>query len=127
VEGGRGLTNYLTGEETDVESLIIKVSDTNGLSLLPAGRFKSNPSELLTSEKLDEAISKLRDEYDYIFIDATDLSKYTDTLILNHVSDAVIAVARIKVSDKTKFNKYDELYRNNQLNNVMLVVNGVRG
>jgi len=69
----------------------------------------------------------LRDEYDYIFIDATDLSKYTDTLILNHVSDAVIAVARIKVSDKTKFNKYDELYKNNQLNNVMLVVNGVRG
>ncbi|MEE1541971.1 MAG: polysaccharide biosynthesis tyrosine autokinase [Paludibacteraceae bacterium] len=126
VEGGRGLTNYLTGEETDVESLIIKVSDTNGLSLLPAGRFKSNPSELLTSERLDEAISKLRDEYDYIFIDATDLSKYTDTLILNHVSDAVIAVARIKVSDKTKFNKYDELYKNNQLNNVMLVVNGVR-
>lgn len=127
VEGGRGLTNYLTGEETDIESLIIKVSDSNGLSLLPAGRFKANPSELLTSERLDEVISKLRDEYDYIFIDATDLSKYTDTLILNHVSDAVIAVARIKVSDKTKFNKYDELYRNNQLNNVMLVVNGVRG
>ncbi len=125
LETKNGFTNYLSGFNTDLNSLIVPSKLTDNLFVLPAGPIPPNPAELLSRPSLDKAIEKLKGEYDLIIIDSSPASQVTDTLIINRVSDATVYMCRANYSSKGNLRYANELMQQKKLKNMVLVVNDV--
>jgi capsular exopolysaccharide synthesis family protein len=121
----KGFTGYLSGFEKDLDSLIVPSGIHPNLYALPAGPVPPNPAELLARPTLDSAIGKLREEFDYIFIDSAPSAPVTDTLILSRVTDATVYICRVDYSSKGNLRFANTLMEQHKLKNMLLVVNDV--
>lgn len=126
IENDRGLTTYLLGYEDDIEGLIVDSDINEYLWVLPSGAIPPNPSELLARHRLDEAMVKLRERFDYIIIDSAPTSLVTDTLIINRIADANVYMCRANYSSKTNLKFANDLMTSGKLKNMLLVVNDVK-
>ncbi|MCS6803580.1 MAG: polysaccharide biosynthesis tyrosine autokinase [Acidobacteriota bacterium] len=86
-----GLCTYLT-QAVDLGS-VIEHNRFENLSVIPSGPIPPNPSELLSSSKMREAITLLSQQYDFVVIDSPPVST-PDALILSTMVDGVIMVIR---------------------------------
>ncbi len=87
LRGSHGLVSVLTGEKKPDE---VTFSIEDNLYVMPCGPVPPNPSELLMSERMPELLSKLRQQYDYIFLDTTPALFLSDPLILEPMVDGVL-------------------------------------
>ena len=85
-----GLSNYLTGN-AEIEDIIHK-SETETMSIIPAGPIPPNPVELLNNPRLAELLKAVGSKFDRIIIDMPPVVAVTDAAILARQSDAVIFV-----------------------------------
>src|SRR5690554_392098 len=120
-----GITSYLSGFEKDINKLILPSGLHPNLHVLPSGPVPPNPAELLSRNSLDAAIEKLKDDYDYIFIDSAPSALVTDTLVMSRVTDATLYVCRMDFSSKGNIRFANNLMQQNKLNNMLLVINDV--
>lgn len=91
LEGKRGLSSVLTGGNTLEEALeVYKGLPT--LSILCAGPIPPNPSELISSNAMDQLIQGLRETYDHIVIDSPPAIVVTDATIISSLADGVVLV-----------------------------------
>ena len=106
----KGITQYLVApKSTDLHALIQPSGITSNLDLLLGGPIPPNPTELLARQSLEDTISTLRKEYDYIVLDTAPIGMVTDTLILSRVADASIYVCRADYTHKTDYQLINEL------------------
>jgi len=126
LEAKDGITNYLSGMESDIDKLVVPSEINENLFVLPSGPIPPNPAELLTHPTLDNVIAHLREQYDYIVIDSPPVSQVADTLIINRVSDATVYVCRANYSSKNSLRYANELMEQGKLKNMLLVVNDVK-
>ena len=95
-EAESGLSEYLAGV---VDAPLLVPTKYENLSLLASGRCPPNPAELLYSPRLAELVAKVREEYDFIFVDFPPVGIISDaTIAVPHV-DAFILVVRMMQSD----------------------------
>lgn len=91
-----GLSNYLSGL-CDFEELLqpcgIKDAE-DAFSVVTAGRNPPNPIELLSSEKMNKLLSKLRKEYDYVILDLPPVGEVSDALAIAKQTDGMLLVVR---------------------------------
>ena len=90
--GSAGLSEFLASLKNDVTPL---PTNYENLFVLPAGFTPPNPSELLSSQKLEEAIEILRGQFDYVFIDTPPVNLVSDAALLAHLCTGYIIVARV--------------------------------
>lgn len=119
-----GATSYLDGSCTDLDKLIVH-DKSAGIDILPSGTIRPNPAELLEHDSLDEMFERLRQRYDYIFIDCAPIQLVTDTNILARVASHTIFVARIGLLDRRQLSALKTIRDNNELPNMLLVLNAV--
>ncbi|MDE5750573.1 MAG: polysaccharide biosynthesis tyrosine autokinase, partial [Duncaniella sp.] len=119
----RGISDYLSEAAGDIASLI-RPTDCTGLSILPVGTIPPNPSELLYSSRLQELVSALRLEYDYIFLDCPPSEIVADTTIVAPLTDATIFVLRAGLMDRRLLPDLNLYYDTHRYNNLMAVLNG---
>jgi capsular exopolysaccharide synthesis family protein len=86
----RGLTNILV-EEIEANHFIQETQVEN-LRLLTSGPIPPNPSELLGSAKMKELIDYLKNQADYVIIDAPPVIAVTDASVLASRVDGVTLV-----------------------------------
>jgi len=86
----KGLSDFLS-EQADFKELIRK-TNINNLCLISGGPYPPNPSELLSSHKMEELIETAKKEYDAIFFDTPPIAVVTDASILSRAVDGVILV-----------------------------------
>ena len=96
IEREPGLTNLLFDRTTFDEA--IKPTDVPNLFVLPCGIIPPNPSELLGSKRMTQLMDKLRAIYDVILLDTPPVVAVTDALLLGHIADATMLVARADVT-----------------------------
>ena len=125
IETKDGITNYLSGFEKNVDNLIVPTGVHPNLYALPAGPIPPNPAELLTRNYLDKAIEKLKEEFDYIFIDSAPSALVADTQVLSRVTDATVYVCRVDYTGKGDLRFANTLMQENKLKNMLLVINDV--
>lgn len=96
-EDDLGLSNLLIDNnwEKNIKKYIRQTS-INNLNIITAGVIPPNPTNLLESIKLEQIISKLKEEYDIIILDTPPVIGLTDTLVLTRIADAVLIVAKAK-------------------------------
>ena len=124
----RGITTFLAGDANDKELLFNQIMNSGinpNLDLLPSGVIPPNPAELLAKENLDKAIEYLSEKYDYILLDTAPVGLVADTLLIGRVANASIYVCRAEHTPKADFEFINELYKENKLPHMSLVINAV--
>ncbi|MCS7307455.1 MAG: polysaccharide biosynthesis tyrosine autokinase [Aquificaceae bacterium] len=88
---GFGLTHYLAGRAKGVEDIINK-TDFENLHIIASGPLPPNPVELLHSEKMNELLQRLKQEYEVILIDGPPAMGFADAYIVSSYADGTILV-----------------------------------
>lgn len=99
IDNPRGLSNYLSERNFDINSIIYKTSVKN-LYVMPSGPIPPNPSELIGSKRMAELIKKLSDQLDLVIFDAPPVLSVTDAQIVSTNVDGTILVVRANKTEK---------------------------
>lgn len=94
-----GLSNVLTGLNKLDEAVRHEVF-LETLSVLPSGEIPPNPSELLSSMKMKDILSKLSKDYDYIIIDLPPINAVSDGLAIANLVSGMLIVVRPDYCDQ---------------------------
>ncbi|HEX3472634.1 MAG TPA: CpsD/CapB family tyrosine-protein kinase [Silvibacterium sp.] len=89
VTNRHGLVDALAG--TEAISGFCKPLQEN-LWLLSAGTLDANSPSLLTPENLKDRFTELRDDFEFIIVDAPPLARYAETMILGRIADGLALV-----------------------------------
>jgi non-specific protein-tyrosine kinase len=93
-----GLTSVIVGTSR-IEDSVLEI--VPGLSLLPAGPTPPNPPSLLSSGRMREVLAELRDRHSLVIIDAPPVAHLADASILAGISDGVVLIARVGVTNRS--------------------------
>jgi capsular exopolysaccharide synthesis family protein len=85
-----GLSTFLS-RQVEIDTLVHKLWVPN-LYVLPCGPIPPNPAELISSERMKDALRALSEKFDHILIDSPPLINVTDPVILSTLVDGVILV-----------------------------------
>jgi capsular exopolysaccharide synthesis family protein len=85
-----GLTNLLTNQAVIEE--VIRSSSIPNLDILTSGPVPPNPSEILSSKRMNTLLEELKKRYDIILVDTPPAIAVTDAQILATRCDGVILV-----------------------------------
>jgi tyrosine-protein kinase Etk/Wzc len=118
-----GLTNYLSLPKAQINDFIVKSDKFDAFYFLPPGKVPPNPTELLMNKKVDELFVQLKKEYDYIIVDTAPVSLVSDTLMLVKYADTFVYVVRANYLDKRMLHIPKNLYHENKLPNMALLIN----
>ena len=121
-----GVSNYLCGSSESVKALIIPKVIGEVVDFLPSGVVPPNPSELLMSDRLDEMIAALREEYDYVIVDNVPAMVVADAAVVNRVADATIYVMRDGMVDRRYLPELEEMYQSGKFKHMSIILNDVR-
>ncbi|MEK6334543.1 MAG: polysaccharide biosynthesis tyrosine autokinase [Acidobacteriota bacterium] len=92
LSNARGLTNCLSGDSNDLDSLIQTYEKQPNLKLMPSGPIPPNPAELLGSEEMRKLLVTLSEKFTHIIVDSPPAISFTDASILSTFVDGVILV-----------------------------------
>lgn len=120
-----GLTQYLAGVEADLMSLVRPTTINKNLFILPGGVVPPNPTELLTGDELENAISILKEKFDYIILDTAPIGMVTDTQVISRVAEVSVYVCRANYTPKADYIYINELNDQKKLPGLCTVINGL--
>jgi capsular exopolysaccharide synthesis family protein len=121
----RGVTNYLVNQAS-LDELIKPLPDHPLVDYLDCGPIPPNPAELLMSDATRELFVELRKRYQYIIVDTAPLGLVTDALLLNQHIDQTIIVARFGMSRTPFLRMVEDIYANQKLPQIGIVLNGLK-
>jgi succinoglycan biosynthesis transport protein ExoP len=98
MDRGLGLTDVLTSQREPIE--VIRPTPITGLFLLSAGTLPPNPAELVGSQKMQETVTLLQQQYNYILIDSPPVMQVSDAVLLSTLVDGVVLVVNSQKTPK---------------------------
>jgi capsular exopolysaccharide synthesis family protein len=116
-----GVSSYLSGQETDYRSLVVRLENTD---VLPCGIYPPNPTELLSSQRFDELIEAVRSDYDYILIDCPPIEVVADAKIINRCVDMTLFIVRARLFERSMLPIVEQWYEQKVYNNMAILLNG---
>ena len=125
LDNQRGLTTYISGQEHNLDRLIVPSTLNPNLFILPAGPVPPNPNELLMSENMDKLIDLLREKFDYVIIDSAPIGVVSDTFLIVGHTDQQLYVTRANYSTRGTIKTIQEAVRQRKFENCYIVINGV--
>ena len=123
-EKTNGMSDFLMQEDADIKKFITK-SKVKNLDIITSGHVPPNPSELISSRRMDDALRQLKETYDYILIDAPPVIAVTDSMILAKKVDTVTLAVRIGQADKKVIKRTKELLENIGVTYTGAIINGI--
>jgi capsular exopolysaccharide synthesis family protein len=97
----------------ELDETLINIGIDN-LTILPSGKSKQNPGELLGSAKVKNLISLFKSKYDYIIFDTPPIVHVTDAGLLGAQTDGVIMVIQANRTQKGVIEHSESLLRQAQ-------------
>ena len=121
-----GISNYVVGKSTITE-ILKPIDGYDNLYVIGCGAIPPNPAELLLNGKIDELFAYLKKNFDAIIIDSAPVGLVTDSMTLSKFADATLYIVRHKYTLKKQINFVNELYVNNKLPKLSIIINDVVG
>jgi len=124
--GGKyaGLSSYLAGVSS-LDLVTVQHPSIPNLSAIPTGPLPPNPADLLSSQKLADAIANLRTKFKFIVIDTPPIMAATDAVILSVQADGVLLVVRSGETPKEAFTRTRDLLVSVKCHLLGVVLNAV--
>jgi len=90
----KGLSTYLMSGEP-LENLFIK-TEIKKLTILPAGEDCQNPTELISSKRMEDLVKELKDRYPdrYIIFDSSPIELTPETFVLGNKVEAIYLIVK---------------------------------
>ena len=120
-----GVTTYLTGQNQDLNQLVLPTKESPNLFVLPAGPLPPNPNELLMSANMTLLMDNLRKMYDYVILDTAPVGIVSDTFLIVRQSDLQLYVTRANFSSKKNLKILQEAISTGKFQSAYIVLNGV--
>jgi len=99
IENEIGLADVLA-DDRPVDEALLNIKEIDNLTVLPAGKTKKNPAELLGSVRFGNLIAALRKRYDYIILDAPPVIPVTDAALIAPHTDGALMVVQASRTQK---------------------------
>jgi capsular exopolysaccharide synthesis family protein len=93
-----GLSNVLVGTSKLDEA--IRKTTVPHLSVMTAGHIPPNPAELLGATRFKELLKELKQNYDWIVIDAPPVMAVTDAALVGNIATGVIFVVGAEMTSR---------------------------
>jgi len=120
----KGLTNFLTNSEFDINEIIYKTSVAN-LFVIPSGPVPPNPAELINSKRMDSLVKSLAQQLDIVIYDAPPVLSVTDAQILSTKVDGTVLVVKDNYSEKAAVKEAVGLLKKVNANVIGTILNNV--
>ncbi|WP_207511672.1 GumC family protein [Longitalea luteola] len=121
----KGISNFLVSD-IPVESLPQPVPGIDNLYVIPCGPIPPNPSEILLNEKIVELFKYVKQTFDVVIVDTAPVGLVSDAFTLSQYADSTLYIVRMGYTLKKQVHFIDELYRNNKLPRIGLLVNDIK-
>lgn len=121
---GKGVSSYLGGQTDNWQGLVVRNEESPKLDIIPVGAIPPNPTELLFSPRLEQLVSELKNEYDYIFIDCPPVEIVADTSIIGKWADMTLFVVRVGLMEREMLPVVNGYYTGHKFNNMAMLLNG---
>jgi capsular exopolysaccharide synthesis family protein len=92
IEKENGITNYLMNDIS--YDKMIKKSIMDNLYIIPSGVLPPNPSELISSQGMEDLIERLKGDFDLVVFDTPPIIAVTDAAILSTKVDGSLLVVK---------------------------------
>ncbi|MEW9676276.1 CpsD/CapB family tyrosine-protein kinase [Lentibacillus sp. L22] len=109
VDNIKGLSNILVGDTTMEDA--ISITDVPDLDVITCGPIPPNPSELLSSKRMEQLVYRAKSAYDLIIFDTPPILAVADAKILANICDGAILVVRSKQTEYEAAAKAIELLK----------------
>jgi capsular exopolysaccharide synthesis family protein len=119
-----GLSSYLAGVSS-LDDVIVPHPQIDNLAALTTGPIPPSPADLLSSHRMRDAITYLRQKYKFIVIDSPPVMAATDAVIISAVTDGVLLVVRSGETPKEAFTRTRDLLRAVKCRLLGVVLNAV--
>lgn len=120
----KGLTNYIVGS-ISLQDVIYPVTEVDNLYVIPCGPVPPNPAEMLLNEKIEQLFGELRKQFDAIIIDSAPVGLVSDAITLGNHADGTVYIVRHNYTLKKQIQLIDDLYRNNKLPHLSIIINDI--
>jgi len=121
-----GYTNYITGSDVPISQIIRPSGLLDNLFIISSGPVPPNPAELLIDPKIDVLMAELERDFDYIIMDAPPVGLVTDAQLLSLYADLTLYVVRQGVTFKNQLNIAEEIYVNEKIKNMAILLNDAK-
>lgn len=119
-----GLSTYLAGHSSDLDTLIIPGAFHPLVDAMFVGVVPPNPAELLMNGRLELLIDELKKQgYDYIILDSVPAQVVADATIVNRVADMTFYVIRDGVLDRRFLPELERLHQEGKFRRLCIVLN----
>jgi len=125
VKNDIGFSNYTINQSIKITDIIKPLTINKNMYIISSGPLPPNPAETLMNDKVTDLIASLKEEFDYIIMDAPPIGVITDAQLLSKYANATLYLVRQKVTQKNQLKIVEELYRNGKMNNLGIVVNDI--
>ncbi len=122
LENSKGLTTYLAGAS---DMNIIQEGPLPNMSVITSGPIPPNPSELLSSNRMQKLLEALKDRYDVIILDSPPLMTVSDSMILSKLSEGTIIVTKSASTTYEMVSRCIKSLKDINVNILGLVINAV--
>jgi tyrosine-protein kinase Etk/Wzc len=120
-----GITNYIIGRSS-FEDLVVKVDGVENLYVIPCGPIPPNPAELLIDPLLDELMKEVVRQFDVVVMDTAPIGLVSDAMNLGRYADCTLYIVRQGHTFRKQLNIVEELYTQNKLPRLSLILNDVK-
>lgn len=122
----KGITDYLNApKQVRLLDLVQPSAVHANLDVLPGGALATNSTELVGQEAFADAISQLKEKYDYVILDTAPLPLVTDTVLIGRTADICVFVCRAGVTPKSACDYLNTLSREQKFPKLAVLLNDV--
>ncbi|MBQ5895813.1 MAG: polysaccharide biosynthesis tyrosine autokinase [Bacteroidaceae bacterium] len=119
-----GLSEYLSGGTTNVNDIITTDTGYDNLHVITVGTPPPNPTELLNSNRFEQLIDAMREQYNYILIDCPPIEIVADTQIIGRYCDRTLFVVRAGLLNREMLGELQNIYDEKRFKGLAVVLNG---
>jgi capsular exopolysaccharide synthesis family protein len=120
-----GITNFIIGK-AKFEDLPVAVPNIENLFVIPCGPVPPNPAELLLEDGLQQLMKRTKEEFDVVIIDTAPVGLVSDAVMLGRFADATLYVVRHDYTYKKQLQLLNEIYLNQRLPKMSLIINDIK-
>jgi len=118
-----GLSDFLSGKASFDD--VICLTNIDNLHFMSSGEFSENPVTLLNSERFQEVIRLIGEQYAYVIFDSPALNTTVDASIIAPKTSGVVLVAEYKKTRISKIRSAKEELSQGGANVIGIVLNNV--
>lgn len=124
----QGLTTILSSHDSQIRlDTFIQESGIDNMSILTSGPIPPNPSELLSSERMNTFVQSVRNAYDIVVLDVPPILEVPDTQVLSAHLDGLVLVVREGKTRKDDVARTVDMLRLSKTNILGYVMNDHKG